>query len=279
MFNRACTILFLLILLAIMLPILAAVVALFIDSTMLTGGIASSTLTTTHFTISNATQKFSILFLNGDLIHAFFRSIAVAALVGITTSWLALISAYTLTRVELGKWGKLQILGYSAYFTPPVILATSYALLTQEFMSQTSAVFVVAAGQMSYFYPINLGLALGHWKSVPFEVDRVIAADGASFYGRLAQHMSSGGVTWAFWLGLALLTFMLSWSDVLFSRYLLSGYPDQRLLTDLVIEKLNANDLIVARSELAAVATMCIMVASIASACYSVLFLKANRSR
>jgi hypothetical protein len=91
--------------------------------------------------------------------------------------------------------------------------------------------------------------------------------------------MTVGSPSWAFGAGLALLTLMLAWSDVLFSRFLLMASPEYRLLTDLVIERLRANDLIVARSELAAVAIMCAAVAAIVASLYAVMFNKANASR
>jgi ABC-type glycerol-3-phosphate transport system permease component len=93
---------------------------------------------------------------------------------------------------------------------------------------------------------------------------------------RFRIHMSSGAPSSAFFGGLALLTFMLSWSDVLFSRYLLMGERHQRLLTDLVIEHLKANDVVAARGELAAVAVLTTLVAVAAASAYALMFNKAN---
>jgi ABC-type glycerol-3-phosphate transport system permease component len=260
-----------------LLPVVTTFAALFFDSIRLTQGLNLSSAS--DFRLANATAKFAVLFEDGTLFLSFFRSIVLACIVGAVTAWAAMASAFLLSRSDFGRRQILHVLAYTAYLTPPVILIISFARFTGQVGSDLYALLVVACGQSCFLFPLNFGLAMGHWKATSYELDRAAASDGANLWTRFRLHMSMGSPSWAFAAGLALLTMMLAWSDVLFSRFLLAGSPDYRLLTDLVIERLRANDLIVARGELAAVAVMCAIVASFAASLYALMFSKANAGR
>ncbi len=258
----------------VLLPVGVTVAALFIESSRLTQGFDLTAWP--DYSIANAAAKLRALASQGELLSALGRSLGVAILVGLLTAWAAITCAFHLSRLSLGRLARLNLLGYAAYLTPPVVLVISLSWLAQFATGLASPLIVVALGQGSFLFPLNYALALGHWAQVPYAIDRTAASDGANLSQRFAAHISSGTPSLGFFGGLALLTFMLSWSDVLFSRYLLLGEPEQRLLTDLVIESLKANDIVAARGELAAVAILSAIVAAFAAGLYAVFFNRAN---
>lgn len=260
-----------------LLPVITAFGALFYDSSKLTQGLDLSL--TGEFQLGNATMKFLIFFEDKALFLSLLRSVAIACTVGLTTTWAAMASAFLLSRSDFGRIQILHIFAYTAYLTPPIILVISFSRLSGQFDNDFYSLLIVAFGQCCFLFPLNFAMALAHWRASSYEIDRVGASDGAGLWIRFGLHMSMGSPSWAFGAGLALLTMMLAWSDVLFSRFLLGGSPHYRLLTDLVIERLRANDLVVARGEMAAVAVMCALVASLTASMYAVMFGKANARR
>lgn len=255
-------------------PVVATVVALFFGNAQLAHGL--QLFSWPDYSIENAAAKFRALQIQGNLLGSFVRSLLVAFCVGTLTAWSAMICAFCLSRMSLGRLGALRVLGFAAYLTPPVILVISLGWLAGLISGSGSAILVLVLGQCAYLFPLNYALSLGHWAQVAYEVDRSAASDGAGLFARLRVHMNSRAPSSAFFWGLALLTFMLSWSDVLFSRYLLMGDRDQRLLSDVVIEHLKANDVVAARGELAAVAFMTALVAAAVAGAYALMFKRAN---
>ncbi len=264
-------------LVVVLTPILASFAALFFRSERLTSGLQF--LAWTDYSLANALDKYRILAADGRLLSAFLRSLTLALAIGLLTAWSAMIAAFYLSRQRFRGSTLLRLAGYTAYLAPPVILVIALGWLAAGARGPYSALLVLVAGQCTFLFPLNYALALGHWAQTPYEIDRTAATDGAGLLIRLKVHMAAGTPSFAFMGGLALLTFMLSWSDVLFSRYLLMRHPDQRLLTDLVVERLGANDVVTARGELAAVAVMTAIVAAVAASAYSVMFNHVNRTR
>ena len=261
----------------VLIPILAGFAAVFFRSERLTSGLQF--LAWQDYSLSNAVDKYRTLAADGRLASAFMRSLLLATVIGLLTAWSAMIAAFILSRQKFRGATALRLAGYTAYLAPPVILVIALAWLAAAARGPISALLVLALGQCTFLFPLNYALALGHWAQTPYEIDRTAATDGAGLLARLRVHMAPGNPSLAFMGGLALLTFMLSWSDLLFSRYLLMRHPDQRLLTDLVVERLGANDVVAARGELAAVAVMTSIVAALAASAYSVMFNHVNRAK
>lgn len=262
-----------LVFLFVLVPVTATVGALFFENSQLAQGMQISAWS--DYSLLHAIAKFQTLEAEGSLLPALLRSLFVALVVGSLTAWSAMVSAFCLSRLNFGRFGAMRFLGYAAYLTPPVILVISLGWLSAIASGATSALLVLVIGQSAFLFPLNYALALGYWTQTAYAIDRTAASDGAGLFVRLRVHVRSGP-PFAFFGGLALLTFMLSWSDVLFSRYLLMRERDQRLLTDLVIEHLKANDVVAARGELAAVALLAVLIAGVAASAYAFLFNRAN---
>ena len=257
------------------LPILFAIPAVFMDSTSLSDGV--DVFATEAMSFANVVEKFEYLSANQDLLSALIRTLVVALGVGIVSSCSAMALAFASTRLYLGWAGWLRPLGYFAYLTPPIVLVLSIGWLSQFAAGQISALLVVSIGQAAFLFPLNYGLAVGHWMQSEWAVDRNASLDGARFWRRFFVHFAPGTSSFAFCGGLALLTFMLAWSDVVFSRFLLMNDRDNRLLTDLVIDFLSQSDVTEPRGELAVVAFLTVFVAAVASGAYALVFARTAR--
>lgn len=255
-------------------PASVATMAIFLESSVLTSGLDLSK--PNSFSLENASKKIETTIGQDGMFSAFMRSVWVAMIVGVTTAWLAFLSAFLVVRIRLPFSSAVSGLGFLAYLTPPVLLMLSMSWLSQFARGDSFALMLLIVGQATFLFPINYVLALGHWRSTPYEIDRAAAIDGANLLMRLRLHLAGMSPSTAYFWGLCLLTFMLSWSDVLFSKYLLQSYRDSRLLADLVIERLQSFEEVTARGELAAVAALCFVVAGVASLFYSIAFIKAH---
>lgn len=253
------------------LPIIWTLPSLFLDNTALTGGINFSSFE--GWKVVNLQEKLNSVFTDKKLLWSLLVTVLISSVVGILTASSSMALAYTLTRIHLGRLTPITMLAYSAYLTPPIILVLALDWLSPITQSYAGSIGSVMLGLSVFLFPLNYGLAFGFWRQVGFETDRSAAADGAPLWNRFKLHVQYGSPPFSFGLGLALLTFMLAWSDVTFSKILLSGGSSTRLFTDQVIEVLKANEMISPRGDLALVGLIAVGIASTAAYFYARLFI------
>jgi len=262
--------------LCVLIPLIATFIAAFNNDAALRGGIGIEQWQ--GMSVSNFRRNVAVLSENKIFVPALIRSATLSCLVSLVVAWASAALSFAVSRTDLRRLSVFTLLAYAAYLTPPVILVVAINL-AQDLLPKLPAFLVIFLGHCVFLFPLSYGLALGHWRQTDFEIDRVAAVEGAHFFKCFSMHCTVGGSTFSFIAGIFMLNFMLSWSDVLFSRFLLIGSPEQRLLTDLVIDALDSSEILPSRGSLSVLSLLTVSLAIAASTAYALVFNHANVRR
>jgi ABC-type Fe3+ transport system permease subunit len=259
-----------------LLPILTVVPAILTHNSQVSGGL--DLLNYERLNVANGVENFTNLAKNGIFVESIARTIVFSILVGALTTYCAISTSYLLTRVAGFHIEKLSFIAFTAYLTPPIILALAYSSMREDFIPNGFSLLLVAGGLCTFIFPLCYGLSLSRWKNYGWDIDRAASADGASLWMRFSIHMKPGSPMNTYALGLSLLSFMLSWGDITFSRVLLQGNEDSRLFTDIMIDLLILSDKTEPFGEVAAIAFATTLVSALASSAYGFTFFRSNKA-
>jgi len=261
----------------VLLPVLFTASAVFLSNSSIEIGV--NPFNFRNYSSVSAAKNFGAIKSDTIFYASFWLTIVTAFTVSTLVAFSSAITSYYTSRVNLYNLSKLKILPFFAYLTPPVILVLSVQSLPPSMIDHFPKILIVGLSHCAYFFPFSYALFLGYWEQSDFGLDRSAAGDGGTIHHTFILHfLSFKSPTFIFALSISLLTFMLSWSDVLFSRILL-GSGDTRLLTDWFIDMMQASEIEERRGELAAMAILTFFLASLLSILFSVAFSHVNRGR
>ncbi len=222
-------------------PLLFFFAAAFMDDSALGSGIPSFTYAYENL-ISWDQMKARInyiyydSYLNKSVVQSIATSISTAITVAIS-SWVA---GYVFTRSNVW-WIRITFpLSLATYLLPPAVLAIGISQYG-NYMGGKFISLQIYVGHCVYLFPLAYALSIGYWSQKPLEMDRIAVSDGLKFWDRLIIHMGTNEISRL--LGVGLLVFMVSWGDTAFSR-IISGIENaDRLLVDLVFQRLHSNSI------------------------------------
>jgi multiple sugar transport system permease protein len=214
-------------------PIVSLIEGSFLPSPELDRGISSLSFSLRSYTLENysyTTLKDVFLTFKGPIVNS---SICVSLVAAISILWSAYFG-YRLTR-SLKKFSYiLYPLVLFTYSLPPIVLIQPFSFIGNLFSFPT--ILVIAMSHLCFIMPFCLLLAQIYFEMVPSQFDVAIANDGASpmqslvgvFIRRLLPEF----------VMIAIFASIISWNDILFSRYL---GPDlgSKTLVDVLADYLN----------------------------------------
>ena len=161
-----------------------------------------------------------------DYVQQFRNSLLVAAVVVMVTLVLSLVIAYTVTRYRVP--GKSAIVGgmLYAYMFPPMLLAIPMLSLFAR-MGLADNLLAVVLAHCTLTLPLGVWLFWGFFKNMPFDLEEAAMVDGCTRLGafvRIVLPLSLPGI-----VTVAIFSFLLSWTDYVFSFVLVSSDSNMTL--------------------------------------------------
>jgi ABC-type glycerol-3-phosphate transport system permease component len=257
----------------IVIPIISLIFASFMNNASLSNGIGSiSYVTQNILSLDEVGNRIVSISKDVELIKLFFRSFSLSLIVAFIVSWLSWVTSYYITR-KCNAFSSYSLpLSLFTYLTPPVILVLGLSSI----WNQHSAEFIwlkMLFSHSVFLFPIGFVLSFGFWVQKPYEIDRMAAADGASFWERLLLHLGIKEFLYMSIIGT--LIFMISWSDIIFSRVLASSDMDKKQLVDYIFHKLLSNSVIDEYGALALFSLLIVFVSVIISIIFGQAFYRA----
>lgn len=268
---------FFFIVLIILMPLLTLLIASFMSSESLYNGIPSVTYAVGNFiNFDEFELRLYSIFSDKLLIGSLIQSLITSGLCGLTVALFSWVAGYAYSRSThiLIKVSMPVVL--TTYLMPPVtlVLTLSTAFKTIGGISSEVAIFI---GHCIYLFPLGYVLSIGFWSQKSYEIDQLAIVDGGGKWdGFVLNH---GGKELSYFSVIALLVFMVSWGDIIFSRVLASNDNNARLLVDLIFQKLFSNSEIEAYGEITLFSLIVIFISFILSALFSILFVKSTSLR
>ncbi len=260
-------------LLWVLIPVLFLVFASLMSDASLNDGIISLSYALKNtLTLLEIENRIISISENKFLLSLTIRSFILSLLVAITVSWLSwVIGFYTTRKVDYLASSCLPISLFT-YLTPPIVLVIGLSSMWNN--HSTSFVWLkILFCHCVYLFPIAFTLSVGFWVQKPYEIDRMAAIDGAAFWDRLILHV--GVKEFLYMSIIGILVFMISWSDIIFSRVLASSDVGQRLLVDYIFQRLFSNSVIDAYGELSLFSLFIILVSALISTLFGMVFFHA----
>ncbi|MBA3480051.1 MAG: carbohydrate ABC transporter permease [Lautropia sp.] len=161
-----------------------------------------------------------------DYVQQFRNSLLVASVVVVVTLVLSLVIAYTVTRYRVP--GKSAIVGgmLYAYMFPPMLLAIPMLSLFAR-MGLADNLLAVVLAHCTLTLPLGVWLFWGFFKNMPFDLEEAAMVDGCTRLGafvRIVLPLSLPGI-----VTVAIFSFLLSWTDYVFSFVLVSSDSNMTL--------------------------------------------------
>jgi len=255
----------------ISLPILFLVFASGMGDESLTRGISSLEHVSQSFlSFDMLIIRFQDIFNDELMFKLLGHSLFLSFLVAIISSSFSLLLGYYITRhnsifINMA----IPTISLFTYLTPPVVLVISLSLYWSEH-SQEYIWFKILFSHIIYLLPLALILAIAFWSQKPYEIDRISSSDGADFWERFLVHISIKEVL--YFIIIAMLIFMISWSDIIFSRILASSDAEERLVVDFIFEFLSSADIIYPYGKMALFSLFVVGIASLFSILFGIVF-------
>ncbi|MEM4311013.1 MAG: carbohydrate ABC transporter permease [Nitrososphaerales archaeon] len=162
----------------------------------------------------------------------FFRnSIIVASITAVLTSILASFAGYALSRIRMpGRRTLLFAILLAWMFPGPSILIP--VLDTMKKIGLYNSLIGLGILHTTFALPVATWLAFGTFRSIPKELEEAAMIEGASrmkVFLRIAIPLGRIGIT-----SIALLAFLLSWTEFVFALVLMPDVPNKTLPLGLV---------------------------------------------
>lgn len=245
-------------------PVFYLVVASSISDSRLSVGIPSLSYGFEyHIGATEFLKRVNYIFSDKEIYKSLTQSIVTSISCGITVALISWVAGYVYTRSS-SLWIKSSLyVSLLTYLFPPAALAIGISDIGNigEWFSVKLQIFL---GHCLYLFPLAYVMSIGFWLQKPHYLDRMAASDGLAFFERIFAHM--GGREMSRFFVIALLVFMVSWGDIVFSRVLGSADNSNRLLPDLVFQRLYADQLSEPYGSLAVFALFVVLIAAFFSA-------------
>jgi multiple sugar transport system permease protein len=156
----------------------------------------------------------------------FANSVQVALTVVVITLLISVVIAYVVTRYRVP--GKTVIIGSMlyAYMFPPLLLAIPLlSIFARAGMADHLIAVVLAHCTLSI--PLGVWMLWGFFKAMPFDLEEAAMVDGCSRAGaffRMVLPLSAPGI-----ITVAIFSFLLSWTDYVFSFVLVNSDTNKTL--------------------------------------------------
>jgi multiple sugar transport system permease protein len=156
----------------------------------------------------------------------FANSVQVALAVVVITLLISVVIAYVVTRYRVP--GKTVIIGSMlyAYMFPPLLLAIPLlSIFARAGMADHLIAVVLAHCTLSI--PLGVWMLWGFFKAMPFDLEEAAMVDGCSRAGaffRMVLPLSAPGI-----ITVAIFSFLLSWTDYVFSFVLVNSDANKTL--------------------------------------------------
>ena len=156
----------------------------------------------------------------------FANSVQVALSVVVITLLISVVIAYVVTRYRVP--GKTLIIGSMlyAYMFPPLLLAIPLLSIFARLGMADHLVSVVLA-HCTLSIPLGVWMLWGFFKAMPFDLEEAAMVDGCSRAGaffRMVLPLSLPGI-----ITVAIFSFLLSWTDYVFSFVLVNSDANKTL--------------------------------------------------
>ncbi|RZA30678.1 MAG: carbohydrate ABC transporter permease [Proteobacteria bacterium] len=150
----------------------------------------------------------------------FANSVKVALAVVVITLFISVVIAYVVTRYRVP--GKTIIIGSMlyAYMFPPLLLAIPLLSIFARLGLADHLIAVVLA-HCTLSIPLGVWMLWGFFKAMPFDLEEAAMVDGCSRAGaffRMVLPLSAPGI-----ITVAIFSFLLSWTDYVFSFVLVNS--------------------------------------------------------
>ncbi|GAA4015397.1 carbohydrate ABC transporter permease [Actimicrobium antarcticum] len=156
----------------------------------------------------------------------FANSVQVALSVVVITLLISVVIAYVVTRYRVP--GKSIIIGSMlyAYMFPPLLLAIPLLSIFAQLGMADHLISVVLA-HCTLSIPLGVWMLWGFFKAMPFDLEEAAMVDGCSRAGaffRMVLPLSMPGI-----ITVAIFSFLLSWTDYVFSFVLVNSDANKTL--------------------------------------------------
>ncbi|WP_242489866.1 carbohydrate ABC transporter permease [Noviherbaspirillum cavernae] len=156
----------------------------------------------------------------------FANSVQVALAVVVITLLISVVIAYVVTRYRIP--GKTVIIGSMlyAYMFPPLLLAIPLLSIFARLGMADHLISVVLA-HCTLSIPLGVWMLWGFFKAMPFDLEEAAMVDGCSRAGaffRMVLPLSAPGI-----ITVAIFSFLLSWTDYVFSFVLVNSDANKTL--------------------------------------------------
>ena len=156
----------------------------------------------------------------------FANSVVVALTVVVITLFVSVIIAYVVTRYRIpGKTAMIGSMLY-AYMFPPLLLAIPLLSIFAKLGLADHLIAVVLA-HCTLTIPLGVWMLWGFFKVMPFDLEEAAMVDGCSRAGafvRVVLPLSAPGI-----ITVAIFSFLLSWTDYVFSFVLVNSDANKTL--------------------------------------------------
>jgi multiple sugar transport system permease protein len=156
----------------------------------------------------------------------FANSVQVALAVVVITLLVSVVIAYVVTRYRIP--GKTLIIGSMlyAYMFPPLLLAIPLLSIFAR-MGLADHLIAVVMAHCTLSIPLGVWMLWGFFKAMPFDLEEAAMVDGCSRAGaffRMVLPLSAPGI-----ITVAIFSFLLSWTDYVFSFVLVNSDANKTL--------------------------------------------------
>ncbi|KRB70576.1 carbohydrate ABC transporter permease [Noviherbaspirillum sp. Root189] len=156
----------------------------------------------------------------------FANSVQVALAVVVITLLVSVVIAYVVTRYRVP--GKTLIIGSMlyAYMFPPLLLAIPLLSIFAR-MGLADHLIAVVMAHCTLSIPLGVWMLWGFFKAMPFDLEEAAMVDGCSRAGaffRMVLPLSAPGI-----ITVAIFSFLLSWTDYVFSFVLVNSDANKTL--------------------------------------------------
>ncbi|RJF91821.1 carbohydrate ABC transporter permease [Noviherbaspirillum saxi] len=156
----------------------------------------------------------------------FANSVVVALAVVVITLLISVVIAYVVTRYKVP--GKTAIIGSMlyAYMFPPLLLAIPLLSIFAR-MGFSDHLIAVVFAHCTLSIPLGVWMLWGFFKAMPFDLEEAAMVDGCSRAGaffRMVLPLSAPGI-----ITVAIFSFLLSWTDYVFSFVLVNSDANKTL--------------------------------------------------
>ncbi len=171
-------------------------------------------------TVGRFLQILNVNYFLGTIVN----SVVVATTVAITNLVLGSLAAFSFARIPFRGRTAAFVFILLSRLLPPVVLAIPYYILIQSLGLLNNLGSVVLIDTVLTL-PFSIWYLVLYFRTIPVEIEEASLVDGASLWQTL-RHISmrlSGSGLWA----ITLFSFILSYDEFLFSRFLLGNYSFQ----------------------------------------------------